>query len=72
MEGCDAMLEETEEMGEVFGGRGTVAEDDDGFGEVEFGEQEHVEIMFAVGDGDLEMHVFECSGDGQGLCINLT
>lgn len=46
-------------MGQVVGGRGAVAEDDDGFRKIRVCEQEHVEIVLAVRDLYLEKVLLE-------------
>ena len=71
MESGDAVIEETKEMGEVVGGGFAVAEDDDGFGHVGCSEEEHVEVVFAMGDGYLKVHLFKRGWDGEGLCVYL-
>jgi hypothetical protein len=59
-------------MGEVVGGKSSIAEDDDGFWEVDVCEEEHVEVMLAMGHGDLKMRLAEGRRDGKVLCVDFT
>lgn len=54
----------------IVGCGGSVAEDDDGFVDILSSEQEHVEIVFAVCDWNLQMHLFERSWNREGLGVD--
>jgi hypothetical protein len=55
MKRCDSMVKETEEMVEIFGGSGAVAEDDDSLLCVTLGGEKDVKVVFFMGDRDLNM-----------------
>lgn len=57
-------------MVEVVCCGGAVCENDDGFGLVGRGLQEDVEVVLAVGDGDLEVHLSEPGGDRHDLGVD--
>ena len=66
----DAVVEQPQQMMQEIGGAGAVAEDDDGLVNVLRREQEHVQVVLAVGDGHLEVHLSQSCGDGEALGVD--
>lgn len=53
-----------------IGRGGAVAEDDHGLVDVLRSQEEHVQVMLAVGDGHLEVHLAQGGGDGEALGVD--
>jgi hypothetical protein len=66
------MVEQPEQMVEVVGCGGAVAEDDDRLVLILFCEQEHVEVVFPMRHGDLDVRLAKGGWDGEDLGVDLT
>ena len=66
VQGGGAVVEGVEEARQERRGCGAVGEDDDGFGGVEGGEQEGVQVGFAGLERHLQVGLVEGGGDGEG------
>src|SRR6478735_3362518 len=66
------MIKHSKKMVKVVGGRGSVAEQDDSFVDIGFGEQKDVEVVLLMSDGCLDIHLFQRRRNSQCLRVNLT